>query len=174
MRTKIIAGAAALTIGTAGLSLIQTSEGKRNVAYLDSAGIPTICWGHTGPDVKLGQRATDAQCTALLHKDIDVHLYGVKRCLKVPLNQNRQDAVVSFAFNVGVTAFCNSTLARKINAGDFAGATSEFHKWNKTTVKGRKVVLAGLVTRRACEAQLFNQPYYGEIRPVEARFPCVR
>lgn len=158
MRKRIIAGTAALIIGASGLALIKTSEGKVNRSYLDAAGIPTICYGHTGPEVRLGQVATDAQCDAILMEDIRVHLAGVKGCTYAPLNQNQQDAIVSLAFNIGVRNYCHSTLARKLNAGDYDGAAAEFPKWNKTTINGRKVVLNGLTTRRLREQRLFLTP----------------
>lgn len=170
MKRIVAGGAAALVIGAAGLSLIQSSEGKRNVSYLDSAGIPTICYGHTGPDVALGQRATDAQCMLLLRQDVAKHEAGVKRCTVYPLNQNQKDAVVSFTFNVGVAGYCASTMARKVNAGDLQGAAAEFPKWDKVTINGRKVALKGLTARRLRERDLFVTPYTGEIRSIQARF----
>lgn len=171
MLKRILAGGSGLlVIGAAGLALIQSSEGKRNVSYLDSAGIPTICYGHTGKDVKLGQRATDAQCVALLREDIRVHSAGVSTCTTYPFNQNQNDAVVSFTFNVGVSAYCKSTMARKINAGDLVGAAAEFPKWDKATVNGVSVSLKGLAARRARERDLFVTPYTGEIRSLQTRF----
>lgn len=149
---------AAGIIGAAGVSLIQTSEGYVPKTYRDPVGIPTSCWGHTGPDVRMGQTLTRDQCEALLGRDIVSHVQGVKSCVRVPLNVNQMDAVVSFTFNVGVNKFCNSTMARKLNARDYVGAAGEFPKWRYGTVNGRTVVLPGLVTRRAAEQRLFLTP----------------
>lgn len=163
LKNRLMIGAAALVIGTAGLSLIKVSEGLKYVSYQDSAGIWTICYGHTGRDVGPNQRATQAQCDALLHNDIRAHVAGVKRCTTYPLTQHQQDAVVSLTFNIGVDAYCRSTMARKLNAGDIQGASNEFPKWNKTTIDGKKVALRGLTTRRLREQALFNTPSDYEI-----------
>lgn len=159
---KLVAPIAALVIGAAGLALIKDSEGLRLNTYRDPVGIPTVCYGHTGPDVRMGQRYTHAQCEAILIEDIRKHKVGLDRCITAPLNQNQQDAVVSLAFNIGVSATCKSTLVRKLNAGDYVGASQEFPKWVYS--KGQK--LPGLVTRRERERQLFNRPVDPENRAV--------
>lgn len=148
-----------LVLGVVGVSHIQVSEGKVNRTYLDPVGIPTICYGHTGPEVRLGQKLTDEQCTALLHKDIEIVRAGLNRCITTKLNQNQSAAVVSIAFNAGVSKICKSTLVRKINAGDHAGAANEFLKWKYATSNGRLIVLPGLVKRREAERNL----YLGEL-----------
>lgn len=153
---KLIAPVAAIAvIGAAGLSLIQTSEGKVNRTYLDPVGIPTACYGHTGPDVKMGQRYTDAQCDILLVQDANKAWAAVDKCIVPTLNQNQKDAIVSFTFNVGAKATCSSTLVRKINAGDYPGAGREFGKWVYGTKNGERVKLPGLETRRQRERALF-------------------
>lgn len=149
---------AAAVIGTAGLSLIQTSEGYRPKTYRDPVGIPTNCWGHTGSDVVPGQTKTRDECEAILGRDIVSHYQGVRACVKVPMNVNQMDAVVSFTFNVGVSKFCKSTMARKLNSRDYVGAADEFPKWKYGVVNGRTTVLPGLVTRRAQERALFLKP----------------
>jgi lysozyme len=78
----------------------------------------------------------------------------VDSLVKVSLNDNQYAAIVSFAFNLGVGNLKQSTLLKKLNAGDFAGAANEFAKWNKAGGK----VLAGLTRRRAAEAELFRRP----------------
>lgn len=158
MRRVLVPAVATLVIGGAGLGLIKESEGLRTRSYLDSAGIPTECWGHTGPEVRLGTTKTVEQCEAILRKDIIEHQRGLRSCISTSLSQNEQDALVSFTFNVGVTKFCNSTMARKLNAGDKLGAANEFPKWNKATVNGRLVALPGLTTRREAERRLFLTP----------------
>lgn len=163
MRSKLIAPIAslALVIGAVGGSLIKTSEGKVNKTYLDAAGIPTICFGHTGASVKMGQTKTDAECEQLFLADVRLHqrvLTGPGSCVGDALKpgSNRMDAVTSFTFNVGMAKFCKSTMAKHIKAKNYGLASAEFPKWKYATVKGKPVVLKGLVTRRAAEQTLFN------------------
>lgn len=149
---------AAVLMGAAGLALLQSSEGLRLKAYLDPVGIPTICYGHTGPDVKLGQIATRAQCDVILQRDIEVHWAGLSRCVNAPLLPNQRDALIDFTFNTGVDRACNSTLVRKVNARDYAGAANEFPKWVYGKQGGRVVLLRGLQARRTAERTLFLTP----------------
>ncbi|WCD56083.1 SAR endolysin [Caulobacter phage BL198] len=157
---KLVAPIAAMVVvGAAGTGLIKQSEGIRYKSYLDDAGIPTICTGHTGPEVKLGQFKTQEECDSLLKQDLLRHSAAVNKCVNYPLTQYQYDAVVSFTFNVGPTAFCRSTMARKINAGDLQGAAAEFPKWNKVTIDGKRVVSRGLSARRDRERALFEGRY---------------
>lgn len=142
-------------MGSVGLSMLQAHEGLRLKTYIDPVGIPTVCYGHTGPDVRMGQTYTPAQCEAILLRDLAIHRAGIERCIKTPLTPNQRDAVVSFAFNVGVPKACKSTLARKLNARDYIGAADEFPKWKFGEVRGRMIVLPGLVDRRRDERKLF-------------------
>ncbi|HXG01499.1 MAG TPA: lysozyme [Bacteroidota bacterium] len=121
-------------------------------AYLCPAGVWTIGYGHTG-GVKEGDRITLQQAEELLKQDLERFEECIRRSVTVPLNQNQFDALVSFAFNVGCMALENSTLLRKLNAGDYAGAAQEFGKW----VKSRGVILPGLIKRRDAERALFER-----------------
>jgi lysozyme len=160
MARKLKAPLAAIAVmGAVGISQLQAHEGLRTRAYLDPVGIPTICYGHTGPDVKMGMVWSRAKCEATLLKDIAVHRAGVEKCVHAPMTPNQRDAVVSFAFNVGVPKFCRSTMARKLNARDYIGAADEFPRWKYARVRGRNVVLRGLVKRRTAERNLFLTPY---------------
>lgn len=150
-------GGLTLTIGTIGGLLIQSSEGKVNRAYRDPVGIWTICYGHTGPEVKPGLVWSDAKCEQVFLEDVAKHqavLIGPRSCIGDALKpqSNRLDAVTSFTFNIGNDRFCKSTMARKLRAKDYAGAAREFPKWKYAG--GR--VMPGLVTRRAKEQALFN------------------
>lgn len=107
--------------------------------------------GHTGPDVKRGQTITKEQSQALLEADLARFEGAVNRACGGKVNQNQFDAMVSFAFNVGTSAFATSTLLKKHLAGDYAGAAAQFARWNKAGGK----VLAGLTKRRAAEAALY-------------------
>lgn len=144
---------AALSLSLAGAAFIRFEEGSKQEAYLDPVGIPTICVGSTS-GVFLGQKATQRECDERLQEDTTYAGAAIKRCLTgdVRLTQKQYDALVSFTFNVGGGAFCKSTLARKINAGDCLGAANEFQRWNRAG--GR--VLPGLTSRRAKEAWLYR------------------
>lgn len=148
-----------LPIGAIGLELIKVSEGLRLTSYLCPAGKWTIGYGHTGPEVKRGQRITVARALELLHSDADEHRRSALKLVRVALTQNQQDAITSFVFNLGVGNFAASTLLRKLNTGDYAGAAREFLKWDKATVDDKKVALPGLTLRRKRECILFTTPY---------------
>lgn len=135
-----------------GLNMVKKYEGLYTKAYYCPAGVLTIGYGHTGPDVKPGQRISEAQAESLLRQDMTQFENAVKRQVKVPLTQGQFDALTSFTFNCGEGALKNSTLLKKLNAGDYAGAQAEFQRWNK----GGGRVLPGLVKRRAEEAQMFG------------------
>lgn len=107
----------------------------------------------------MGQTFTKAQCLTTLASDISAHRRGLERCLKVPVNPNQRDALVSLTFNIGVGSVCKSTLLRKLNLGDPHGAAQEFTKWHYATVGNRVVSLPGLVRRRAAERALFITPW---------------
>lgn len=148
------AGAIGLAIALAS-SALERDEGKRNVSYADIAGIPTSCYGHTGPDVRVGQYRTDAQCRQLLRGDVAKHLQGVLSCSPVLAQYPEQLAAATrLTFNIGVTGYCRSSVAARFNAGDWRGACNAFLPWNKARVRGRLVVVRGLADRRARERAL--------------------
>lgn len=138
-------------IGPKGLAIIKQFEGLELKAYRCPAGVLTIGYGHTGPDVKPGMVITEAQADALLARDCERFERAVERLAPV-VSQEQFDALVSFAFNLGEQSLANSTLLKKHNAGDHAGAAAEFGKW--INAGGKQ--LAGLVKRRAAEAQLYR------------------
>lgn len=139
--------------GSALLAFTIGFEGNKLVGYADPVGIPTACVGHTGPEVKVGQKYTPQQCNALLVKDMTVHGQAVLDLVTVDLTQPTYDALADFTFNVGVGAFKRSILLKKLNAGDYQGACDELPKWNKAGGK----VLPGLTKRRAAEYKLCIQ-----------------
>lgn len=136
----------ALVLSSAGAGAIVAHEGMRKTAYVDPVGVVTVCAGHTAT-AKLGQVKTPAECEELLKRDVKHAENAIKRLVTVPLTQGQFDALTSFVFNVGETAFAKSTLLRKVNANDCWGAGKEFSRW---TMAGGKE-LPGLVTRRASE-----------------------
>lgn len=142
----IIGGGAAVLA----VSLVVRWEGTIPKTYRDPVGILTACTGHTGPELRMGQTFTAAECDEMLAADLVSHARGVQDCITEPMSDGEIAAYVSLAFNIGTGAFCGSTLARKLNAGDHAGACAELSRW--TMAQGR--VLPGLVKRRAAERQL--------------------
>jgi lysozyme len=151
----------AKTLGVKGAALIKAFESCMQAvtggfqAYLDPVGVLTIGWGHTddnGRQFKSGDVWTQADCDAEFLKDMAIFEQAVNGLVTVPINQDQFDALVSFAFNVGAGSLKGSTLLRKLNAGDAAGAAQEFQRWNKAAGK----VLPGLTRRRASEALLFQ------------------
>lgn len=151
-----------MTPGQSCTKLIQQFEGcaKRNpdgtfCAYPDpgSGGDPwTIGWGSTGADIKKGVVWTQQQCDERFSSHVGEFAAKVAAAVTgVSTTQHQFDAMVSFAYNVGVGNFQSSTLLKKHRAGDYAGAAAEFGKWNKAAGK----VLPGLTKRRAAEAALY-------------------
>jgi lysozyme len=114
----------------AGLHLIMEREGNKTHAYLDSVGVWTIGVGHTGPEVHSGLVWTEQQVMDALRKDIERFEKAVNDAVTVELDQYQFDALVSFSFNVGETAFKNSTLVRKLNAGLFDEVPAQFDRWH--------------------------------------------
>lgn len=129
--------------------LVASFEGLREYAYRDPVGIPTICFGET-KGVKMGDHKTAAECKALLGNRLAEFSTQMDKCLKYPVEPKTYAALLSFTYNVGVGAFCKSTLLRKANAGDLRGACNELPKWNKAA----GIVLPGLTKRRAAERKL--------------------
>ncbi len=138
-----------------GLALLKSFEGCELTAYQDSVGVWTIGYGWTQPvngkPVGKGMTITQDTADSLLCSGVVQYEKGVTGLVKVSVNQNQFDALVDFAYNLGVKALEGSTLLKKLNAGDYAGAADEFPKWNKAGGK----VLNGLVKRRAAERSLF-------------------
>lgn len=122
-------------------------EGYIPHTYADPVGIPTICYGHTGPDVTPDRTATRDECESLLRQDLGDAVSGVLHCVRADMQAHQLAALTSFAYNVGAGALCKSTLARKANAGDWPGACAELSRW----VYAKGIKLGGLVKRRAAE-----------------------
>lgn len=140
-----------MKISKKGLDLIKQFEGLELKAYKDSVGVVTIGYGSTGPHVSMGMVITQEQAESLLKQDVSRFEKGVSDLVKVPLNQNQFDALVSFSFNLGLGNLKSSTLLRKLNSLDYVGTANEFPRWNKAG----GVVLKGLTRRREAEKALF-------------------
>lgn len=140
----------------AGLRLIKDFEDLRLDAYYCQSGVLTVGYGHTGEDVFEGQCITPDKADQLLADDVARCEKYIKAYVRVPLTQGQYDALVSFIFNCGSTAFHGSTLLVRLNEGDYKAAAKEILRWNKGTVRGQKVVLPGLVRRREAEKEMFE------------------
>lgn len=134
-------------------------EGFRARPYICPAGKKTVGFGHVMQKGKqYPATITMEEAKTLLREDVKTAEAVVNSAVKVPLNQNQFDALVSFVFNLGGGALRRSTLLKILNQGEYIKAAIEFKKWNKARVNGRTVVLPGLVKRRERESDLFTRP----------------
>ena len=142
-----------MNISQAGINLIKSFEGLRTKAYkaVPTEKYYTIGYGHYGFDVRDDDVISEKDAEKLLYDDVQSFVDAVNKLLKVDVTQNQFDALVSFAYNVGVGALKSSTLLEYLNAGNFQKAADEFLRWNKSGGK----VYGGLVKRREQERALF-------------------
>jgi len=150
-----------MTPSKACIDLIKSFETCRLTAYMPTAkDRPTIGWGTTGPDVRMGMTWTQGHADARFERDLADFATGVTHELQgKPTTQGQFDALVSFAYNVGLDddadtiaeGLGDSTLLKRHLAGDYAGAAAQFALWNKQA----GVVLGGLTRRRAAERALY-------------------
>lgn len=140
-----------------GLAFLKAREALRLTAYLDSAGVWTIGWGHTGTDVHAGQTVTEAEALVLLEVDVEVCTDRMKLALTREPTQHQFDAMACLAFNIGGAAFAKSTVCKQFNAGDEIAAANAFGLWIKYTdpVTKKKLDSPGLIKRRALEKAMF-------------------
>lgn len=159
-----------MAVNDATIALITKFEGFVDHWYPDPAHgwkVPTAVIGHTDAagEPKYAatktKKFTKAEGEAILRKDLEAVEASVANAVTVPLNENQYGALVSFTFNLGSGNFRKSTLLKKVNVKDWAGAAGEFGKWNRAAGK----VMKGLTTRRAAEAELFLKPAPGKIQP---------
>lgn len=150
LKARVLAASAAGAIAIAGV-LVSWHEGRYYVPYLDPVGILTVCEGHTGPDIIPGKRYSDAECNVLRDADLRIAERAVDRLVRVPVDDFQKAALVDFTFNLGAGALSRSTLLRKLNARDYAGACREYGAWNKARVRGVLTPLRGLTNRRDAE-----------------------
>lgn len=137
---------AALSLSAAALVGLASHEGYVERAYQDIVGVWTIGFGTT-ENVRPGQSTDPVNALQRALTDAQKFEGALKECVDVPLHQHEYDAFISLAYNIGPSAFCSSTLVRRLNAGDYAGACKEILRWNKA---GGRVV-RGLVVRREAE-----------------------
>ena len=131
------------------INFLKEVEGCKLKAYLDTGGVKTIGFGHTGPD--LPDEIDMQKAIAILEDDLERVFMKITPMIKVDLTSGQMAACLSFAFNVGHAAFRDSTLLKKINKKDFKGAVEEFKRW----VYDNGVYVKGLENRRHKEIELF-------------------
>lgn len=134
------------------IEMIKKFEGCSLATYKCSAGVFTIGYGHTGVDVTNGMSITSDQAEKLLVADLETFEHAVSSLVKVPLNQNQFDALVSWTYNLGPINLARSTMLKELNAGHYDAVPAQMKKW----IYSDKKVLLGLATRRDEEAKLFS------------------
>ena len=147
-------------VSIAGINIIKEFEGFKSHAYIDTDGTPVIGYGLSqieGKPVQIGDRISTAKANEALYSQLQVIQQELDKAIDVDLSDRQLGAIASLSFNAGVNHITESTLVRKINAGDYAGAANEFLRWDKANVRGRLVRLPGLTRRRQAEKQLFIQ-----------------
>lgn len=145
----------------AGKQFIKNNEGLRLKAYLCSAGVPTIGWGHTGrltpPLVKPTDIITLHQAEEYFENDIAATEADLARLTSAKLTQNQYDALIDFVFNLGFTQVRNATLFKRLNRGDYEGVPGELLKWkHEMTPKGSVIINPGLLKRRQKEVDVWR------------------
>lgn len=144
-----------MNISKNGIELIKRFEGLELKAYQDLVGVWTIGYGWTqtvdGKKIAPGMRIDQATADRLLKCGVVQYEQGVNQLVKVRITQGQFDALVSFAYNLGLRSLSTSTLLQKLNAGDKPGAADQFGRW--VNAGGKR--LDGLVARRAAEREMF-------------------
>ena len=141
------------------VNIVKEFEGFRSKPYKCSAGIPTIGYGSTfyinGEKVSMNDSPISIELAEeLLMNTLNMFSAKVNNLIKVELNQNQYDAIISFVYNIGVGGFSKSTMLKLINSKDFTNASKQFIRWNKANGK----VVNGLTIRRKKEQELFDKP----------------
>ncbi|OWF79166.1 lysozyme [Yersinia rohdei] len=149
LRNKIIGVSAAGALAMAAV-LIPSLEGVEHNPYQDVVGVWTVCYGHTGKDIMLGKKYTEAECRALLDKDLHTTAAQIDPYIKKKIPDETRAALYSFAYNVGAGNFKTSTLLYRINQGDIAGACDQLRRWTYAGGKQWK----GLMNRREIEREV--------------------
>lgn len=128
-------------IAVALAALLGASEGREHLPYVDQAGILTVCRGITGPEVVKGKWYGWGECDALEQRFITRMNAKIGRCIGPEgLNADEWRAWGHFTYNVGTTAFCKSTAAKRLQAGDYLGACNQMLRWTYITKPGRGAV----------------------------------
>ncbi|MDR3427808.1 lysozyme [Silvimonas sp.] len=150
IKSKLAKGSAVAVLATA---LVGGFEGLRQTAYPDPAsrGPPwTVCYGHTGPEVRRGVHESLTECKELLRKDLTKEAEFLDRCILVPTTVGQDVALLSLAYNIGGGGVCRSSVARDMNAGRYTQACNDFLKFDRAM----GIVFPGLVRRRHAERRM--------------------
>lgn len=166
MKNRLIAMGLCSAVALSGALLVAPHEGKVNNVYLDPANILTSCYGHTGPELKIGMQFTDEQCLQQLAADLAAHNQILRSVVKVPLSEGEYAAYLSFLYNVGPGKYGvkdgfvflrsgrMSSMLRLLNAGQRVAACKQLQYWTTATVNGERSQLNGLVRRRNAEMKI--------------------
>lgn len=149
VKKRLAAGGLAASLILAGSALVAPWEGLETTAYQDVIGVWTVCFGET-KGVKKGDTYSVEECTDQLALELPAYRKQMLTYVKVPLTSYQEAAFLSFSYNVGTSAFGRSTLVKKLNQYDYAGACAELKKW--VYADGKK--FQGLVNRREDEYQM--------------------
>jgi lysozyme len=153
-----------MNINQATVDLVKRWEGFKAKAYICPAGVLTVGYGTTNraglPGVNITPQTvvTEAQAEQWLRMGLEKFAAQIRPAITAPINDNEFGAFLSLAYNIGPAGFRGSSALRHFNAGDKAKAADAIKLWNKATVNGKRVVLQGLVNRRADEVRLFKTP----------------
>ena len=145
----------AVALSAAGLLMIAMHEGFSPTPYRDTGGVVTNGFGNA--TISPNKSVTVIQALEDLKVNTTTAGKAVTRCVTWPITQGQYDAYTSFAFNVGVTAFCKSTMSKKANQGDKVGSCNEFDRWVYVAGKDCRIKssnCSGIVKRRQDEKQL--------------------
>lgn len=150
--TKLLALGLTGSLALGGAYLTAPSEGVVLATYKDPVGIVTSCYGHTGKELKMGQKFTEEECIKQLGEDLIKHDKQLDSLVKVEYKSPYQHAaLVDFTYNVGVGNVKSSTLLKLLNQGRHTEACEQLTRWVYARKDGVKIVLKGLVIRRTEE-----------------------
>jgi GH24 family phage-related lysozyme (muramidase) len=135
--------------------MVKHFEGFRAQAYQDISGHATAFFGHK---LAPGESIAGRDPNQVLQSDLATAILAVHRYVKTKLTHNQESALADFVFNVGAKKFADSTLLRKLNGGDYAGAANQFQYWNHALVDGHMTTVKALTARRSAEANMFRNP----------------
>ena len=149
MASNVRYAVAGLALSAAGLAAITTYEGYSGTVYVPIPGdVPTAGYGHADIRLPVGKRISKDQALKWLKEDTQEAVRAVQKCVRVPLTQSEMDAYISLAYNIGPSAFCNSTLVKLLNQANYKAACDQLHRWVYSN--GKKI--KGLENRRDMEA----------------------
>lgn len=150
---KAIGGVATASVLAAIVAFVAPWEGVRTKAYLDIAGVPTICYGHT-KGVRMGDTATLEQCDAWLAEEVEEFNRAIRKCITREMTVGQEIGFTDISYNIGIGAFCGSTALKRFNAGDDEGGCEALKMWDKVRVNGQLQRNDWQVRRRAAESAL--------------------